>query len=625
MAGSRIKGITVEIGGDTQGLEKALKGVNKTSSSLRAELYDVQRLLKFDPSNTELLAQKQQLLGDQVKNTEKKLQQLKAAEAEVQKQFDKGDMKVEQYRAFQREVQATEGFLRDLKKSLANVGTADTKPAVKGLQRLKQAAKEVSNELDSIKNGFAGLGAGAAVGVGALVAGSEELNRSLARLNFNAFNEGFNPKNAEDAFKRIVAITGETDSAVETVSNLMQTGFSDEQLSQAIDHINGAAIKFSDTLKTEGIADGLQETFATGSAVGMFGELLERSGVNLDDFNAKLAEAKKQGTETDFVLQTMADLGLASSAEGYREMNAEVVKQAEAQLALQMALAELALVFAPIVAAIADIVTKMVEWAAANPALTTTIVAIVTAIGLVIGICMALAPVLGIITGLAGALNLSMLPITLTVLAIIAVFALLVAAGIYLYRNWDEVSAKAKALAAKIKVEFEKFRAACAEKIEAAKKKIEETWNKVVTFFENIDLKQIGKDIIQGLIDGISSMAKKVADAARNVANGIGKKISSILKLGSPSKLLYGMGANAGKGLELGIKDSLGKINSISAEMGKAVIPNRINHEISATPTTTTGGNASGMIVNIHSPKALDARESIRAWNRTMKKMQLQW
>jgi outer membrane murein-binding lipoprotein Lpp len=218
-----------------------------------------------------------------------------------------------------------------------------------------------------------------------------------------------------------------------------------------------------------------------------------------------------------------------------------------------------------------------------------------------------------------------MLPITLTVLAIIAVFALLVAAGIYLYKNWDEVSAKAKKLAANIKEQFEKFRAACAEKIEAAKQKIEETWNKVMEFFRNIDLKQIGKDIIQGLIDGIKSMATKVANAARDVANGIGKKVSSILKLGSPSKVLYSMGSDAGEGLELGIKDSLSKINSISAEMGKAAIPNKINHEITAAPTAPTGGNASGMVVNIHSPKALDARESIRAWNRTMKKMQLQW
>ena len=66
MAGDRIKGITVEIGGDTQGLDKALKDVNKESSKLQRELNDVQRLLKFDPNNVELVAQRQRLLNDQI-------------------------------------------------------------------------------------------------------------------------------------------------------------------------------------------------------------------------------------------------------------------------------------------------------------------------------------------------------------------------------------------------------------------------------------------------------------------------------------------------------------------------------------------------------------------------------
>jgi len=65
----RIKGITVEIGGDTQGLDKALQDVNSTSRSLQRELNDVNRLLKFDPSNVEALAQKQALLNQQVDNT----------------------------------------------------------------------------------------------------------------------------------------------------------------------------------------------------------------------------------------------------------------------------------------------------------------------------------------------------------------------------------------------------------------------------------------------------------------------------------------------------------------------------------------------------------------------------
>ena len=113
MAGDRIKGITVEIGGDTQGLDKALKDVNKESSKLQRELNDVQRLLKFDPNNIELVAQRQRLLNDQIENTEKKLNKLKEAESQVQAQFERGDIGIEQYRAFQRELADTESYLRN--------------------------------------------------------------------------------------------------------------------------------------------------------------------------------------------------------------------------------------------------------------------------------------------------------------------------------------------------------------------------------------------------------------------------------------------------------------------------------------------------------------------------------
>ena len=75
----RLKGIVVEIGAETQGLDKALKDVNNTSRDLQKELSDVQRLLKFDPNNAELLAQKQKLLNDQVQNTTKKLGSIKSS------------------------------------------------------------------------------------------------------------------------------------------------------------------------------------------------------------------------------------------------------------------------------------------------------------------------------------------------------------------------------------------------------------------------------------------------------------------------------------------------------------------------------------------------------------------
>ncbi|PEU80073.1 DUF2207 domain-containing protein [Bacillus cereus] len=120
MAG-RIKGITIEIGGETTGLQNALKDVNKQSDSLAKELKDVERLLKFDPGNVEALAQKQQLLTQQIENTTQKLDKLKAAEQQVQAQFQNGKISEEQYRAFRREIEFTEGSLNGLKNKLGNM------------------------------------------------------------------------------------------------------------------------------------------------------------------------------------------------------------------------------------------------------------------------------------------------------------------------------------------------------------------------------------------------------------------------------------------------------------------------------------------------------------------------
>ncbi|MHA4086800.1 phage tail tape measure protein [Bacillus cereus] len=120
MAG-RIKGITIEIGGNTQPLQNALKDVNKQSDALAKELKDVERLLKFDPGNVEALAQKQQLLTQQIENTTQKLDKLKAAEQQVQAQFQNGKISEEQYRAFRREIEFTEGSLNGLKNKLGNM------------------------------------------------------------------------------------------------------------------------------------------------------------------------------------------------------------------------------------------------------------------------------------------------------------------------------------------------------------------------------------------------------------------------------------------------------------------------------------------------------------------------
>lgn len=118
---SRIKGITVEIGGDTSGLEKSLAAVNNSIKKTQSQLRDVNNLLKLDPSNTILLAQKQELLQSAVGDTEKKLEALEQAQEDVTKAFERGDLGKDQYMAFQREVEETRGALNRYKADLSGL------------------------------------------------------------------------------------------------------------------------------------------------------------------------------------------------------------------------------------------------------------------------------------------------------------------------------------------------------------------------------------------------------------------------------------------------------------------------------------------------------------------------
>jgi phage-related minor tail protein len=108
----RIKGITVEIGGDTTGLSKALSGVNKEIRNTQSQLTDVNRLLKLDPTNSELLSQKQKLLSQAVGETKEKLTQLKSVQDQMDAGLKNGSVTQEQYDAWQREIIATEQELK---------------------------------------------------------------------------------------------------------------------------------------------------------------------------------------------------------------------------------------------------------------------------------------------------------------------------------------------------------------------------------------------------------------------------------------------------------------------------------------------------------------------------------
>jgi len=159
MAG-KIKGITIEIGGDVQPLNKALEEVNKKSRDIQSELRQVERLLKLDPKNTELLAQKQKLLSDAISNTKEKLDTLREAERQVQEQFKRGEIGEEQYRALQREIIKTEEELKKLNKQLNEM---DWKPITDKLDKFGKTATDIGKSMSAkVTAPILGVGAAAA-------------------------------------------------------------------------------------------------------------------------------------------------------------------------------------------------------------------------------------------------------------------------------------------------------------------------------------------------------------------------------------------------------------------------------------------------------------------------------
>ena len=144
MATSRIKGITVEIGGDTTKLQTTLKGVNSEIKNTQSQLKDVEKLLKLDPGNTELLAQKQKLLSDAVSETKEKLTTLKTAAEQANTALANGDISQEQYDALQREIIETEQDLKKLEEQAKQSDAALQKIAANG-EKLKTVGDNISS------------------------------------------------------------------------------------------------------------------------------------------------------------------------------------------------------------------------------------------------------------------------------------------------------------------------------------------------------------------------------------------------------------------------------------------------------------------------------------------------
>ena len=197
-----------------------------------------------------------------------------------------------------------------------------------------------------------GIGAAAATGVTAFLSTAEstrEYREELSKLTNMANQVGTSSDYIKNKWMSMSAVLGDEGAVTEGLNNIMAAGFTTQESIDGITEVfEGAALKWKDTLKFEGLADGLQETLATGAATGSFAEMLERSSIVLDDFNAGLAACSTEAEKQDYIMKTLANTGLAEVSKSYRAANGDMISAAEAQAQLTDKIAQIGAIAEPI-------------------------------------------------------------------------------------------------------------------------------------------------------------------------------------------------------------------------------------------------------------------------------------
>lgn len=324
MAG-RIQGITVEIGGDTTKLQTALKGVNTEIRNTQSQLRDVDKLLKLDPGNTELLAQKHRLLGDAVKETKEKLETLKTAAEQAEQALKDGAVTQDQYDGLQREIVETEQKLKALEEQAKASGTALQEIAAKG-EKLKTVGDNISNagtKLLPVTAGVVGLGTAA-------VKTAADFDSAMSKVAAVSGAAGSDLESLRDKAREMGEKTKFSASeAAEAMNYMAMAGWKAEDMLSGIEGVmNLAAASGEDLAATSDIVtDALTAFGLTAADSGHFADILAAASSNANTNVSMMGETFKycapvagalgfSAEDTAEAIGLMANAGIKSSQAG---------------------------------------------------------------------------------------------------------------------------------------------------------------------------------------------------------------------------------------------------------------------------------------------------------------------
>lgn len=313
----RIKGITIEIDGETKGLSKALQGVNKDIKTTQTQLKDIEKLLKLDPHNVTLLGQKMETLGREINQTKDKLSQLKSVSDEMERGLKDGSVTTEQYDAWQREIIQTENELKNLESELKKVPSASQAAIQQACDDMDKLGQKVSNVGDKI----AGIGdALMPVTAGIVAAGTASIS---------AWTE------VDEAFDDIIKKTGATgddlqqlEDIAESIATTIPTDF--KTAASAVGEVNTRFDVTGDRLNDLATAfiqfSSLNNTDVV-SSIDNVSSMMKAWGIDAKDTASVLDLLNGVSQQTGASADQVADI-LQSNALSFKELDLDIAQAA---------------------------------------------------------------------------------------------------------------------------------------------------------------------------------------------------------------------------------------------------------------------------------------------------------
>lgn len=249
-------------------------------------------------------------------------------------------------------------------KITAEYGTS-AKDAGDKTEKLGESTKKTGKSIDSFQVAMGNLiskGIEKTISaIGDLLDKTKDLRKQMAMLEANAQNAGISAAVTEEAMVRLGIVTEDTDSQLEALSNLMLAGVDENQLAEAVDALGGAVVALPGTMQIENIAESLQETVATGEAVGQFAELLHRYGVDVESFTKRLQQTGDESDRLEMILEELNDTGLAEYFQNFVRNNPDLEEASRAQQAYNQALVSLSEILQPLQTELMQEFTKILS------------------------------------------------------------------------------------------------------------------------------------------------------------------------------------------------------------------------------------------------------------------------